>query len=91
MAKRSDFTEEDKKQIVKLIIEEGKKVKDISKIVGVSESSIRRWMKQYGKESSFNKGKVRLESEKIFKFRKETTNLKEKREILKKTIIVYQQ
>lgn len=44
MAKRKTYTPEYKKEIIRLITEQGKKVKDVANDIGVTETSVRRWI-----------------------------------------------
>ncbi|WP_415466922.1 transposase [Clostridium saccharoperbutylacetonicum] len=50
---KKEFTVEYKREIIRLITEEGKKVSDVAKDIGVTENSIRMWHQQYG-ENVFN-------------------------------------
>jgi len=47
MGKGKGYTPEYKKEIIRLITEQGKKVKDVAGDIGVIETSVRRWIKQY--------------------------------------------
>lgn len=64
MSNKKVFTAEYKKEIIRLITETGKKVSDVAKDIWVTETSVRRWLKQYGEhgEDAFpGKGKLRPE------------------------------
>ncbi|GAA0177155.1 hypothetical protein SH2C18_04340 [Clostridium sediminicola] len=47
MANRRIFTADYKKEIIRLITEQGKRVSDVAKDIGVTDVTIRRWIKQY--------------------------------------------
>lgn len=92
MGKNRGFTPEYKKEIIRLVIEQGKKVKDVAADIGVTETSVRRWIKQYGDhgENAFpGKGKLRPEDEEIRKLKKELADIKEENEILKKAMRIF--
>ncbi|MCG8541829.1 MAG: transposase [Clostridia bacterium] len=79
MGKRKTYSLEYKKEIIRLITEQGKKVKDVAKDINVSETSIRRWIKQYSKhgDDAFpGKGKLREEDEEIRKLKKQLADIK---------------
>jgi transposase len=84
---KKEFTVEYKREIIRLITEEGKKVSDIVvKDIGATETSIRRWLQQYGEhgENAFpGKGHLRPADEELRKLKRELANLKGENEILK--------
>lgn len=45
--KSQSFTAEYKKEIIKLVTEGGKKVPDVAKDIGVSDTIIRKWIKLF--------------------------------------------
>ncbi|QUH24919.1 transposase [Serpentinicella alkaliphila] len=64
MSNKNEFTEDYKKEIVKLVTELGKKPTDVAKDIVVTPTSIRRWVKQYsihGENAFPGKGKLRPE------------------------------
>lgn len=71
MGNRREFSIEYKKEIIKLITEQRKKVTHVAKDIGVSEATVRRWVKEYGAhgEDAFpGKGKLRPGDEEIMYF-----------------------
>ena len=44
MSKRREFSVEYKKEIIKLVTEQGRKATHVAKEIGVSEASVRRWV-----------------------------------------------
>ncbi|MBC2579586.1 transposase [Clostridium sp. DJ247] len=47
MGNKREFSVEYKKEIVKLVTKQGKKVTHVAKDIGVSEATVRRWVKEY--------------------------------------------
>lgn len=92
MGNKREFSVEYKKEIIKLVTEQGKKVTEVAKDIGVSEVSVRRWIKQYGihGEDAFpGKGKLRPEDEEIRRMKKKMADLEEENAILKKAITIF--
>lgn len=92
MGKRKTYPVEYKKEIIRLVTEQGKKVKDVAKDIDVTETSIRRWIKQYGEhgDDAFpGRGKLRSEDEEFRKLKKELADIKEENEILKKAMAIF--
>lgn len=92
MSKRKQFSPEYKKEIVRLITEQGKKIKEVAEDISVSQTSLRKWVKQYGEhgEQAFpGKGNLRPEDEELRKLKKELANLKEENDILKKAMAIF--
>jgi len=89
---KNRFTPEYKKEIIKLVTEGRKKISELAKDIGVTSTSIRRWMTQYseyGKDVFPGKGNLRPEDEKIRKLLHENIDLKEENEILKKAVAIF--
>ena len=66
MSRKRTFTVEDKKEIIKLVTEQGKKVTHVARDIDVSEATVRRWVKEYGEHGNDafpGKGKLRPEDE----------------------------
>lgn len=92
MSNNKSFTPEYKKEIIRLVTEQGRKVKEVSAEIGVSQTSIYRWIKQYGEhgEHAFpGRGNLRPEDEEIRRLEKELADLKEENEILKKAMAIF--
>ncbi|SCY59726.1 transposase, partial [Alkaliphilus peptidifermentans] len=80
MSNKNKFTEDYKKEIVKLVTELGKKPTDVAKDIGVTPTSIRRWVKQYslhGEDAFPGKGKLRPADAEQKRLEKENKDLKE--------------
>lgn len=92
MGKRRSFSVEYKKDIIKLVTEQGKKASHVAEDIGVNESLVRRWVKEYGthgKDAFPGKGKLRLEDEELRKMKKKMAELEEENAILKKAIRIF--
>jgi transposase len=84
--KRRTFTREFKAETVKLVLEEGKKIGQVARDLGVPENSVRRWVLQAKVDSG--KGPAgaltTVEREELTRLRKQNRELLMEREILKK-------
>lgn len=92
MSKRREFSVEYKKEIIKLVTEQGRKATHVAKEIGVSEASVRRWVKEYGThgDNAFpGKGKLRPEDEELRLLKKKMADLEEENAILKKAICIF--
>jgi transposase len=79
--KKPHYTEEFKKEAVKLVVEQGYQVSEAARSLGVSDSAIRKWRSQFGPEAN----KVEQEQQAEIKLlKKEVKRLRMEREILKK-------
>ena len=75
------YTKEFKEEAVKLVVEQGYKISEAAKSLGVSDSAIRKWKSQFGPEA--NKIEQEQQAE-IKQLKKENKRLRMEREILKK-------
>ena len=85
--KRPKYTKEFREDAVKLVIEQGYSSNEAGRRLGVSQSNISRWVREYRKdqEDMANGGVTRKELEdKIRRLEKENRRLEMEREILKK-------
>ncbi len=81
------FTEDYKKEMVKLVTELGKKPSEVAKDIGVTPVSVRRWVRQYsihGDDAFPGKGKLRPADAELKALEKENKDLKEQNAILKR-------
>ena len=89
---KKKFEPEYKREIIKLVTERGMKVSEVAKDIGVTPTSVRRWIKEYsdhGKDAFPGKGNLRAEDEEFRKLRREIADLKEENEILKKAMRIF--
>lgn len=89
---KKKFEPEYKREIIKLVTERGMKVSEVAKDIGVTPTSVRRWIKEYSdheKDAFPGKGKLRAEDEEFRKLRRKIADLKEENEILKKAMRIF--
>ena len=88
MAKRrKNYSKQFKIDAVKLITEQGYKVTEAARNLGIDHTMLRRWKKELeaGVDNSFpGNGKMTAEQEELLRLRKEVEQLKMEKEILKK-------
>ncbi|SNS88105.1 transposase [Anaerovirgula multivorans] len=92
MSNRNKFTDDYKKEMVKLITELGKKPADVARDIGVTPTTIRRWVKQYslhGEDAFPGKGNLRPADAEQRRLEKENKELKEEIAILKKAMGIF--
>ena len=85
--KRKHYSKQFKIDAVKLITEQGYKVSEAARNLGIHHSSLRRWKKQFetnGNQAFPGKGNPNSEKEELYRLRKEVKKLRMEREILKK-------
>jgi len=87
MNQRQQFTKQFKKDAVKLVLEQGYSANQVAKRLGVSQTSVSLWVREYNKENepSVDGSATRSELEaEVKRLRKENQRLQMEREILKK-------
>ena len=85
--KRQHYSRQFKIGAVKLINEQGYKISEAARNLGIHPSSLRRWKDELDTNSpqAFpGKGHIRPEKEELYRLRKEVKQLRMEREILKK-------
>ena len=85
--KRKHYSKQFKIDAVKLVTEQGYKVSEAARNLGIHHSSLRNWKKQLetdGNQSFPGKGHMTSDKEELFRLRKEVKKLRMEREILKK-------
>lgn len=86
------FTDDYKKEMVKLVTELGKKPTEVAEDIGVSAASVRRWVRQYslhGEDAFPGKGKLRPADAEQKALEKENKDLKMENAILKKAMAIF--
>jgi transposase len=82
---RRSFTDDYKAGAVRLVLDEGKTVAAAARDLGLTESSLRKWVDQARADRTHGKtGLTTAEREELARLRKENRILQEEREILKK-------
>jgi len=85
--KRKHYSKQFKIDAVRLITEQGYKVSEAARNLGIHHSSLRNWKKQLetdGNQSFPGKGHMTSDKEELYRLRKEVKKLRMEREILKK-------
>jgi transposase len=85
--KRKHYSKQFKIDAVKLVTEQGYKVSEAARNLGIHHSSLRNWKKQLktdGNQSFPGKGHMTSDKEELYRLRKEVKKLRMEREILKK-------
>ena len=85
--KRKHYSKQFKIDAVKLVTEQGYKVSEAARNLGIHHSSLRNWRKQLetdGNQSFPGKGHMTSDKEELYRLRKEVKKLQMEREILKK-------
>ncbi len=86
------FTDDYKKEMVRLVTDLGKKPAEVAEDIGVSATSVRRWVKQYsihGEDAFPGKGKLRPVDAEQRELEKENKELKMENAILKKAMAIF--
>ena len=81
---RPPYPEQFRREAVELVRASGKSIKEIASDLGVTEQSLRNWVKQYEVDVGQRPGLSSDEREELKRLRRENRVLKEEREILKK-------
>lgn len=87
--KRKSYEKEFKLSAVKMIIESGMSVSQVSRDLGINEATLHKWKKDYlsDEQQAFpGKGRMKPEEEEIRNLRKQVKRLEMERDILKKAI-----
>jgi transposase len=89
---RRKFTKEFKQEACRLVVEQGQKCAETAKNLGVSESVLGRWVRQYrsnGVVAFPGSGRMLPQEEELRRLERENRRLKMEREILKKAITFF--
>ena len=92
MDTRKKYTAEYKKEVVKLITEAGKKPAQVARDIGVHETTLYKWLKQYtsyGNEAFPGKGNLRSDAKELKDMKKRIADLEEENVILKKAMAIF--
>ncbi len=89
---RRKFDREFKEDAIRLIVDGGRPVREVAKVLGIHENMLHRWKQEYlqDKEHSFpGKGHMKPHEEELFKLKKKIADLEEDRAILKKALAIF--
>ena len=81
---RREFSEEFKARTVELILSSGKSINEVCRELDLTETAVRRWVKQARIDQGESPGLTSDEHAELARLRRENRVLREEREILKK-------
>ena len=81
---RRTFTDEFKRDAVDLVVVEGRSVADVSRSLGIGESTLGRWVQQARIDSGDRDGVTTSEREELVVLRRENKQLRMERDLLKR-------
>lgn len=76
-------------EAVRLVRESGKSIQQVAADLGVSEASLRHWMRQAQIDAGQRPGLTSTEREELVRLRRENRILREEREILRKALAFF--
>ena len=88
---RPPYPKEFKEEAVRLVRESKKPISQIAKDLGVSDVSLREWVKRSEIDAGEREGLTTAEREELRRLRRENRILREEREILKKAAAFFAQ
>jgi transposase len=84
---RKKYTEEFKREAVRLMETSGKRIAEIARDLGINDNNLYRWRRLYGNQSQANTtGSVAEMEAELKRLRRENEVLRQERDILKKAI-----
>ncbi len=90
--RRRRFDKRFKLEAVKLVVEEGRAVAEVSRNLGIHENLLHVWKRRY-KEDMLDafpgKGRLKPQDEELRQLRKELSDVKQERDILKKALAIF--
>jgi len=91
MAKRKRYTEEFKREAVRLLVTRGDQpAAEVSKGLGVSTGQLYQWQKDFSDVAvTARNGRGESTDEELARLRKETSRLRKEKEVLKKSIAFF--
>ena len=86
---RRAFTAEYKAEVVELCRSSGKSIGAVARDLGLTETSVRRWVAQADIDGGRRDGLTTADREEIARLRKEVRVLREERDILKRATVFF--
>lgn len=83
------YTEEFKKEAVKQVLDRGYSQKEVAANLGVSQPSLKRWIKEYGGDRPHGNTKVVDKDAEIARLKAKLKQTEEERHILKKAAVYF--
>jgi transposase-like protein len=81
---RRSFTDEFKRDAVALVIDEGRRVIDVARSLGVGEGTLGNWVRQARVDRGERAGLTTSEKSEVAELRKENARLRMERDLLKR-------
>ena len=91
---RRKFDKVFKEEAVRLILQEGRRVKDVASNLGVNPAMLSRWKRAYennGNEAFPGKGHLRPQDEEMRQLKRQLSDVTMERDILKKAVAIFSQ
>ncbi|HHS49773.1 MAG TPA: transposase [candidate division Zixibacteria bacterium] len=89
---RRRFDREFKIEAVRLVVEEGGRISEVARNLGITANMLSRWKREFLDDPEFafpSKGRLKPHDEEMRKLRRELAAVKEEREILKKVLAIF--
>ena len=90
--KRRKYTKEFKVDAVRLVIDQGRTIVDVAKSLGVAESVLSQWKKNYAKlttEAFPGNGRRPAHDDEVWQLKKKLARTEQERDILKKALAYF--
>lgn len=90
--KRRQYSREFKVEAVRLMVEEGRRISELARELGVGENLLRNWKRKSGagKAEAFpGHGRLSPEDAELRRLRRENERLRMERDILKKAVAIF--
>ena len=90
--RRRRFDKEFKLEAVRLVVEEGRPVAEVSRGLGIHENLLHVWKSRYKEDMSYplpGKGRLRPADDELRRLKKELEDVKQERDILKKALAIF--
>ena len=90
--KRRSYTKEFKVESVRLVIDQGRTIADVAKSLGIAESVLSQWKKNYAKlagEAFPGNGRRTAHDDEVWQLKKQLSQATQERDILKKALAYF--
>ena len=90
--KRRSFDRAFKVAAVRIVTEDGRKVTEVARELGIGANQLHRWkhkLAEEGESAFVGKGRLAPEQEELRQLRRENADLREERDILKKAVAIF--
>ena len=91
-APRRNYDKEFKLEAVRLVTEEGRRVAEVARSLGINANLLHLWKKKYAEneDGAFpGHGRLTSEADEIRRLRRELADVQEERDILKKAVSIF--